>query len=110
MVNNAEQKLNVNLSISIPDEYILITKVELEELKSEQLLGFYWTMKDLEKRMNKKSQWIQKNLLYPPRFKKILDSQNGGFVYYPKASGQAWCFQANKMAQFLDDNFYKIFN
>ena len=104
------QELNVNLSIPIPSDSILISKVELEELKKEQLSGVYWTMRDLEKRMGKKHQWIQKHVLLPPRFKKILDSENGGFVYYPKASGQAWSFQAKEMAQFLDKNFNKIFS
>ncbi len=103
------QQLNVNLSIPIPEDSILIKKVELEKLKQESLSGVYWTMKDLEKRMNKKHQWIQKNVLYPSHFKKILDAENGGFVYYPKSSGQSWSFQANKMSDFLEKNFNKIF-
>lgn len=107
--DNYMQQLNVELSIPIPSEYVLINKVELEELKQESLSGVYWTMKDLEKRMNKKHQWIQKNVLYPSRFKKILDAENGGFVYYPKRQGQTWSFQANKMADFLNSNFSNIF-
>lgn len=66
-------------------------------------------MKDLEKRIGKKSEWIKENILYPTRFKKILDVENGGFVYYPKTQGQSWVFQASKMTEFLDKNFHRIF-
>ncbi|WP_225986212.1 DUF771 domain-containing protein [Psychrobacillus glaciei] len=34
----------------------------------------YWT----------KHEWIKGNILYPSKFKKILDVHNGGFVYYPQ--------------------------
>lgn len=103
------QSLNVEISIPIPADKVLISKVELNELKEQQLSGTYWTMKDLEKRTGKKQEWIKKNILYPSHFRKILDSENGGFVFYPKSKGQTWSFQASKMAKFLDDNFHRIF-
>ncbi|MBU8908999.1 DUF771 domain-containing protein [Desertibacillus haloalkaliphilus] len=103
------QKLIVNLSIPIPSDSILISKVELEELKKQELLGVYWTMRDLEKRVNRKSEWIKENILYPSRFRKILDCENGGYVFYPRTQGQSWSFQANRMAKFLDENFSLIF-
>lgn len=104
------QQLQVSLSIPIPTDSVLIKKVELEELKNESLVGVYWNMKDLEARTNKKQDWLKENLLYPSRFRKTLDTKNNGFVYYPEVRGQMWSFQANRMAQFLDDNFCKIFN
>lgn len=103
------QQLSVSLKIPIPADQVLISKIELEELQQEKLSGVYWTMKDLEKRINKKQAWIKENILYKPRFKEKLDIKNGGFVFYPEAQGQTWSFQANKMAQFLDENFNRIF-
>ncbi len=103
------QQLQVNMTITIPEEYVLITKVEFEQLQQEKLSGQYWTMKDLEKRVGKEWRWIKDNILYSPRFKKILDVNNGGFVYYPEGRGKNWSFHASKMAQFLDDNFHLIF-
>ena len=103
------QQLNVNLSIQIPADQVLISKVELEELQKTSLLGVYWNMKDLEKRTSRKVEWLKTNILFVPRFKKILDVNFGGFVYYPEVKGQAWAFQAQKMAKFLDDNFHHIF-
>lgn len=104
------QKIKVELEIKIPDEYVLITKENYEELKNAELFGVYWTMQDLEKRIGKKQVWIKENILYPPKFKKQLDVQQGGFVYYPAIKGEKWAFHATKMAQFLENNFYSIFN
>lgn len=98
------QQLNVSLSIPIPSDKVLIEKVELERLKDESLEGVYWTMKDLEKRINRKQLWIKDNILYPPKFKKQLEE----FVYYPESQGQTWLFHARKMAKFLDRNFSEI--
>ncbi|MED4172344.1 DUF771 domain-containing protein [Halalkalibacterium halodurans] len=103
------QKINVNLLIQIPSDLVVITKVELEELKRQELSGVYWNMKDLEKRVSRKSEWIKENILFPAKFRKVLDVEHGGFVFYPKTKGQNWSFQANKMSAFLDKNFNNIF-
>lgn len=103
------QKLNVELFIPIPEDQVLISKVELEQLKKREMEGVYWTMKDLEKRINKKSEWIKENILYRSKFREILDVDNGGFVYYPKKKGETWVFHASNMSKFLDDNFHRIF-
>lgn len=104
------QQLNVNISIPIPPDQVLVKKVELEELKQQSLSGVYWNMKDLERRTGKKIEWIKENILYPSRFRKVLDVKNGGFVYYPERKGQTWTFQASEMSKFLDKNFSRIFN
>lgn len=104
------QQLSVNLTIPIPSDSVLISKVELQELKQQQLVGVYWSMKDLEARINRKHEWIKENILYPSKFRKILDVENGGFVFYPKTKGQTWSFQASKMAAFLENNFPRIFS
>lgn len=104
-----KQLLNVELSVPVPADQVLISKVELQELKEQSLSGVYWDMSDLRRRINKSDRWIKDNILYIPRFKKILDSENGGFVYYPKSQGQKWSFQAKEMAAFLDKKFAEIF-
>lgn len=103
------QQLNVSLSIPIPVDQVLISKVEIEDLRRQSVLGVYWSMKDLEDRTNKKQDWLKENILFPPRFKERLDVEQGGFVYYPKKSGEKWSFLASEMAKFLDENFYLIF-
>ncbi|WP_211653234.1 DUF771 domain-containing protein [Planococcus alpniumensis] len=103
------QKLNVELSVEIPAEYVLITKVEYEELKGNELRGVYWNIKELEKRTGRKATWLKENVLYPEKFRKVLDIEHGGFVAYPKTKGQPWAFQAKRMSDFLDERFSRIF-
>ncbi|WP_217562710.1 DUF771 domain-containing protein [Paenibacillus sp. GbtcB18] len=103
------QNITVQLSIPVPEDHVIIRKIEFEELKQMELAGVYWSMQDLERRLNKGQAWIKENILLQPRFKKILDVQNGGFVFYPKAQGHNWSFQAAKMAEFLDKRFGDIF-
>lgn len=109
-IEESPQQLSVKLTIQIPDDSIIISKIELQELKQQQLNGVYWSMKDLEKRVNRKHEWIKENILYPTIFKNILDVENDGFVYYPKQKGQTWSFHALKMSKFLDENFHLIFS
>jgi phage pi2 protein 07 len=104
------QQLSVNLTIPVPADFVLISKVELQELKQQQLTGTWWTMHDLEKRMNRKHEWIKEKVLYPSKFRKVLDVKKGGFVRYPDSQGEKWSFQASKMAKFLDDHFQQIFS
>lgn len=104
------QKLKVQISIPIPENQILIDKVELERLKASELIGIYWTMSDLEERVGRKKDWIKEHILYNPKFKSILDVNLGGFVYYPEKKGQTWSFHASKMASFLDSNFVHIYS
>ncbi len=103
------QSINVSLSIQIPKDMVLISRVELEDMEKELLKGVYWTMNDLEKRINKKQDWIKRNILLKKKFKDELDVENGGFVFYPEGSGQTWSFQATRMADFLDKHFTQIF-
>lgn len=82
-----KQQLSVNLIIPIPSDSVLISKVELKELKQAQLSGVYWSMKDLEKRINRKNEWIKENILYPSKFRKILDADLGGICILSKDPG-----------------------
>lgn len=102
------QSLAVSITIPIPDDSVLISKIELQQLKENELHGVYWNMKDLEERTKRKHEWLKDNILFRPQFREELDSDHGGFVYYPKAKGQNWLFQASRMAEFLDKNFHRI--
>lgn len=103
-------RLKTEVTINLPENLVVIERVEYEQLNQQSLIGRYWTMADLEERIGKKQVWIKENILYPQKFKQQLDVMQGGFVYYPQAKGEKWSFHATKMAKFLEDNFYKIFN
>lgn len=103
------QSLAVKLTIPIPEDQVLISKVELSELKDQATKGRYWTLKDVELHTGYKGPWLKDNILYQPKFRKILDVEYGGFVYYPRASGEKWTFLASKMTEFLELYFGDIF-
>jgi len=106
------QKFNVQLTIpvSVPEDMVLIHKVELERLEESDLSGSWWTMQDMANKVKMSDEWIKENILYNPQFKKVLDVRNGGFVYYPERRGERWRFLAKKMSLFLEDNFSEIFS
>ena len=68
----------------------------------------WWTMKDLEEATGFSDDWLKENILLQPRYKKILDLENGGFVYYPERRGEKWLFIASRMKEFLEKYFREI--
>lgn len=95
------QQLLVEIAVPVPADYVLVSKVQYDELKEQSLSGEYWTMQDLEKKVKKKREWIQDKILYPAKFRKELDSDNGGFVYYPKSKSNNGLLQQWKCPSFL---------
>lgn len=69
----------------------------------------WWTMKDLEQVTGYSDDWLKENILLRPCYKKLLDLDNGGFVYYPERRGQKWLFIASRMQEFLEKYFVEIF-
>ncbi|MFS8651430.1 MAG: DUF771 domain-containing protein [Caldibacillus sp.] len=69
----------------------------------------WWTMKDLEQVTGYCDDWLKQNILLQPRYKQILDIDNGGFVYYPEKRGEKWLFVASRMQEFLEKYFAEIF-
>jgi phage pi2 protein 07 len=69
----------------------------------------WWNMKDLEQATGYSDDWLKDNVLLRPAYKKILDLENGGFVYYPEKRGEKWMFIASRMQEFLERYFMQIF-
>ncbi|KAB2337622.1 DUF771 domain-containing protein [Cytobacillus depressus] len=69
----------------------------------------WWTMKDLEQVTGYSDDWLKENILLRPTYKRLLDLENGGFVYYPERRGEKWMFIASQMQEFLERNFIQIF-
>ena len=69
----------------------------------------WWTMLDLQQVTGYCDDWLKDNILLKPAYKKILDLENGGFVYYPEKRGEKWLFIASRMQEFLEKHFAEIF-
>ena len=94
----------LNLEVKIPEDYVLITKVEYQDLKKNELKGKYIKLSDVAEHINRSEKWVKENVLYPPRFKKELKH----FVHYPQSQGEHWYFNASPMYEWLDKNFTEI--
>lgn len=89
------QKLEVNLTIQIPSELVLISKVELQRLQQNELKGVYWTMKDIEKRINRSNDWIKERILYPSHFREMLDIETWWICLLSRSKRTALVFPSN---------------
>ncbi|MFF3099968.1 DUF771 domain-containing protein [Viridibacillus arvi] len=53
-------KLNLNVTVQIPEGYVIVAKFELEELQKNQFDCVYWSMQDLQNHVNRKQDWFKK--------------------------------------------------
>ncbi|MDK4449760.1 MULTISPECIES: DUF771 domain-containing protein [Enterococcus] len=94
--------------IVIPEDYVIITKVEYERFILNEELGRWWTLKDVMKRVNRGRTWLIGNLLNHPKYRKKIDVKNGGFVKYPVGGKDSYLFLASETKKFLEENFSSI--
>lgn len=100
----------MNVTVVIPPEYVLIPKDEYQKLLDSQMSGKWWGFKDLANRTQREREWLESKILYKPNLKKILDVEENpnGFVNYPTGKGSKWAFEPNKMSKFLEEYFPEI--
>lgn len=104
------QKLH--LSVTIPEEYVLITKIEYEELLKKNENEVLQIEFDPGKMENiawfkqqvgiKSSSVVKERILYPYR------SELEDFVRYPEVRGSHWLFHKNMTLQWIENNFDKV--
>lgn len=101
------EQQSLDITVAIPDDYILVKKVDWEEMVERQLMGKQWNMKDLREATGGRDvNWLKEHILYP--YRDELDVKQGGFVRYPEASGVPWKFGAAKMSEWLESNLEKV--
>ncbi|PKI11037.1 DUF771 domain-containing protein [Staphylococcus shinii] len=91
------------LTVTIPEQYVVITREEYQQLQEKEK-PVWWSMQDLINETGFKRNWLVENILYNPKYIKQLKQ----FVYYP--DGGKWAFNREPMRCFLKDNFEDIFN
>lgn len=102
------QTIEAKISVPVPDGYVLVTESRYKELESNDLSGRYWTLSDVMKRIGRERTWVNDNILFNAKWRKMIDAENGGFVFYPENGGR-YAFHAKKTAEFLEQNFSEIF-
>ncbi|MDG4962729.1 DUF771 domain-containing protein [Lactococcus lactis] len=100
-------EVKATIPILIPEDMILIDKIEYQELKKKDFDG--WVGMDVFVEKSNRSRTTIKKLLNRPEMVKILSIENGGWVFYPADSGK-WSFHYKEMMEFINNEFYQKFN
>lgn len=96
----------LNATINIPSDFILITKIEYEQLLKNNNEGKFISLKELGEHLDCSPQWLKENLLFNPRYKKDLEQ----FIHYPTASGEKYKIHMKKAFQYFDEHSISIFD
>ncbi|MEY8498954.1 DUF771 domain-containing protein [Enterococcus avium] len=96
--------------IPVPDDYVIISKVEYEELRKADDIGRWMTLSEVLERVNRKYEWFVTNVLKNPRYRQTIDIEKNkdGFVYYPGDGRDTYLFLQSKTLSFLEENFSSI--
>ncbi|MDH9162104.1 DUF771 domain-containing protein [Staphylococcus succinus] len=66
----------------------------------------WWDMSDLEIETGYKRDWLKRNILKVPKYKKEIES----FSHYPRNRNDEYRFIGSKMQCFLEEKFTEIFS
>lgn len=94
----------LDVKITIPETHVVISVDEYTELKTKELTGQYYYMKDLERLTGRSRTWLNQNFLNQPDVLKRIKP----FTMFPKGKGSDWIFQATALTQFLENEFLEI--
>lgn len=93
------------LTVSIPSEYVLITREEYKELQSKSDERIWIGFKELQDLTGLKRTKLDDILT---RYRDELDIKNGGSVKYP--DGGKWNFNKRATLKWLEDNHSRIWS
>ncbi|WP_404997558.1 DUF771 domain-containing protein [Enterococcus gallinarum] len=96
--------------IVIPEDYVIISKIEYDELLKADNIGRWMSLKEVLERINRKYDWFRQNVLKNPKYRNRIDisKSSNGFVYYPGDGNDKYLFLKSKTLQFLEENFADI--
>ncbi|WP_300558458.1 DUF771 domain-containing protein [Companilactobacillus sp.] len=103
------QTIKATVVMEIPEDKVIIDRIEYEQLKYDSDSGTWWTTADITDRYHHKMDWFKEKIFYIPKYKKILSDENGGPVHYSNnENGRHWSFEPNGFKQFMANYFPEI--
>lgn len=100
-----------NVAIPIPEDMLLVDKVEFEKLKRDASEGRWMDIKEILEMLSISRGYLYDLVLLNPRYKDKIDiSKNPktGFVSYPESQGGKYLFLASRAKPFFEKNFAEI--
>lgn len=104
------QKIRAEVVLTIPEDKILISLQEYENLLESNYGGRVINLKKFSSLLSRSERWVKENLLEDKVFKRKLDAKNGGFVHYPEFNGDPYSFLEDEARKFIQENFERIFS
>ena len=100
------QALKAEVVIEVPENMVLVDKVEYLELKEKDYIGKTWTIADLKRELNiKKNQaWITECILKP----NIREISDWCFLKEGTGGRSATVILASKAKKWFDENWSRI--
>lgn len=101
------QMIDVQMSIPVPADSIIIKKTEYQELVDSVNKGKWENLQWFKEKTGIYNlDNLKELILYP--YKEVLDIENGGCVYYPEVQGKPYKFLKSKTENWLEENFDKV--
>ena len=98
----------IKAEITIPAEYVLISKMEYNQLQDDADIGKWWTLQDVLSRINREREWFKRHVLFNKKYRHKIDVKNGGFVKYPIGGRDSYLFLPSRTKEFLENNFSEL--
>ena len=110
LLDKKQDKQVFNIEVPIPEDLILISKIEYVELLNQNERGQWWTIDKVEELLSISKTKLVNDILLNPTIKKEIDIEQSpdGFVSYPKTKGSPYRFLARKTREYFDTNYQKI--
>ena len=102
------QTIEASVSIKIPEEYVLVKRTELQELKDETERGVTWGLADMKRELHipKSLPWIREAVLKPNR--QEIDRKNGGWCVFGEGTGHRYSVQPSGARKWFEENWKRI--
>jgi len=101
-----------DVKIKLPPNTLLVKEDNYKLLQQKNKSGSVLSFNDVLKLLGVSRPWLLKNILYNPKYKKIIDIKNNpqnGFVSYPRNKGGRYYFLESKTKEFFEENFAEVF-
>ncbi|MGM9884428.1 DUF771 domain-containing protein [Streptococcus hyointestinalis] len=100
-----------NITIQLPESYLIISLEEYQNLKDQSDQGKYMTLNQVLDLLSVSRPWLLENVLYKPEIRKEIDISinQDGFVKYPENQGERYLFLASKTKAYFEEHFAHIF-
>lgn len=110
MLDKKQEKQVFNIEVPIPDDLILISKVEYVELLNQNDRGQWWTIDKVVDLLGMSKSKLVNTILLNPKWKQEIDIglNPEGFVVYPETKGQPYRFLATKTREYFQTHFASI--